>query len=284
MRHSGNGVAAVAVSEAATATRAPFFGSAQEKRPFVQRLFTRIAPRYDWFNRLASCGLDQYWRAQALKRGALQPGQRVLDVCAGTGDLALLAATRQRGNGTVIGLDMNQEMLKYARQKSRAYQATIGPSTPPPLAGSLGMSPQSGEQRNGRLHWLQGDAEALPFPDASFDRVTIGFSTRNLTDLTRGLREMVRVLSPGGRLIILETGRPSNAIVRFGYQAFLFTFARAIGWLLTGEVWPFTYLARSVRGFITPKEFIERLQSTGTSVEYIPLSCGLTSLYVATKP
>ena len=228
-----------------------------EKRTLVQRLFTRIAPRYDWFNRIASCGLDQWWRKIVLTRGGIQPRQRILDVCTGTGDLAILCAKRQHGQGVVIGVDMNSDMLSLARRKQRSQDLAVD--------------------------WLQGDAEALPFASGSFDRVVIGFSTRNLSDLTNGLREMVRVLKPQGRLILLETGFPSHPVVRFGYQAFLFTFARGIGWLLTGKLWPFTYLARSVREFLTPQQVVERLRSVQTTVEYVPLSCGLASLYLATK-
>ena len=229
----------------------------EAKRPFVQRLFSSIAPRYDWFNRLASCGLDQGWRKRAIRLGDVQPAHRVLDVCAGTGDLALLCAVPRRGQIPVVGTDMNAEMLLRAQQKSRARQAPVA--------------------------WVQGDAESLPFASNSFDRVLIGFSTRNLTDLTAGLREMVRVLRPGGRLVILETGRPTNHVVRFGYQAFLFTFARLIGFALTGRLWPFTYLARSVQQFLTPPQMVERLQSVKTQVQYEPLSFGLASLYLATK-
>ena len=229
-----------------------------DKRVFVQQLFTSIAPRYDWFNRLASCGLDQRWRSQALRRGEVDSGQRVLDVCAGTGDLALLIASQQRGRGSVIGLDMNREMLSAARDKQLA--------------------------RGVEISWLQGDAQRLPFPSESFDRVVIGFSTRNLSDLVLGLREMVRVLRPTGRLIVLETGYPRHPLLRFGYQLFLFTVVRLIGWALTGRLWPFTYLARSVQGFLTPAQVVERLQSLATQVQYVPLSCGLASLYLATKP
>ena len=228
-----------------------------EKRPFIQRLFSRIAPRYDWYNRLVSCGLDRGWRRRALAQGGIGATQRILDVCAGTGDLALACAARQQGQGTVIGVDMTGPMLTIAQRKQRAAGVDV--------------------------HWVQADAQALPFAGGTFDRVVIGFSTRNLSDLSLGLREMVRVLRSGGRLIILETGYPSNPIVRFGYLLYLFTVARVIGWLLTGQLWPFTYLAKSVRGFLTPAQFIKRLQDAGTSVEYVPLSGGLASLYVATK-
>ncbi|PIQ83476.1 MAG: hypothetical protein COV75_07285 [Candidatus Omnitrophica bacterium CG11_big_fil_rev_8_21_14_0_20_63_9] len=230
----------------------------EAKRPFIQRLFTRIAPRYDWFNRLASGGLDQRWRRVAIARGGVRPGQRILDVCAGTGDLALLCAQRQGGSGTVIGLDLNAEMLAHARRKPQGQRLRVG--------------------------WCRSDAETLPFADGTFDRVVIGFSTRNLNDLPSGLKEMVRVLRPGGRLIILETGRPSHPLVRAGYQLFLLTGARLIGWLLTGRCWPFTYLAKSVQQFLTPAQFTERLQRVATQVEYIPISYGLASLYLATKP
>jgi len=140
----------------------------EEKRSFVQRLFTRIAPRYDWFNRLASLGLDQRWRRALVSRSGIAPGMRVLDVCAGTGDLAMLCAQRQGGIGEVIGIDMNGAMLSCAHRKQHA--------------------------RGLRIQWLAADAQALPFPANYFDRVVIGFSTRNLSDLAAGLRDMVRVL------------------------------------------------------------------------------------------
>ena len=235
----------------------PLWTRPTPKRLFIHRLFSEIAPRYDWFNRLASCGLDQRWRREALRRGTVERGMRLLDVCTGTGDLALLAAAVQQGQGEVVGLDMNGAMLGAARRK---------------------------EQRRGRaVTWVRGDAQALPFRDGSFDRVLMGFSTRNLNDLMAGLGEMVRALRPHGRLIILETGRPANPIVRLGYLVFLFTGARAIGFLLTGRWWPFTYLARSVRGFLTPHEVVARLQGLGAQVEYVSLSGGLASLYLATK-
>lgn len=234
-----------------------FWRGVGEKRSFVQHLFTRIAPRYDCFNRLASGGLDQRWRSQAILLGGIQPRQRVLDVCAGTGDLAILCARRQAGQGTVVGVDLNAEMLSWAQRKQQQQRLAVA--------------------------WLLGDAEALPFANATFDRVTIGFSTRNLSDLTGGLREMVRVLRPNGRLIILETGRPGHPLMRVGYQLFLWTFVRAIGLIVTGRLWPFTYFARSVRSFLTPQQLVERLQSLSTQVQYVPLSHGLASLFLATK-
>jgi demethylmenaquinone methyltransferase/2-methoxy-6-polyprenyl-1,4-benzoquinol methylase len=131
--------------------------------------------------------------------------------------------------------------------------------------------------------WIRGDTQVLPFRSGEFDRVLMAFSTRNLSDLTEGLREMVRVLRPQGQLVILETGRPANPLLRFGYQFFLFTVARVIGFALTGRLWPFTYLARSVQQFLTPEQLLERLRVAGTDAQYDPLTGGLASLYLATK-
>ena len=244
--------AELAVPSAAAAMTAP------EKRRFIHGLFTRIAPQYDRFNRLASLGLDQHWRRRAVELGEVGSGMRVLDVCAGTGDLSMACARRAGPAGRIIGADFNQPMLRGLTAKAAARQA--------PIAG------------------LQADALALPFREGMFDRVTIGFSTRNLADLPAGVREMLRVLKPGGRLIILETGRPANPIVRWGYELFLGTIVRVIGWLLTGCVWPFSYLARSVKGFLPPQEFVALLERCGARARYVPLSCGLASLYLAAKP
>lgn len=254
--------------------------SGDAKRPFIHRLFTDIAPRYDWFNRLSSCGLDQGWRRVALREGGVGPGQRVLDVCAGTGDLTLLAAEYVGASGSVgRWLPPPSALPAPPRAERGAHGLVVGADM------TLAMLAQA--QRKGRalpVGWLQADALTLPFTDGSFDRVTIGFSTRNLVDLRAGLREMLRVLRPGGRLIILETGRPRNVLVRAGYQLYLFTVARAIGFVLTGKLWPFTYLARSVQAFIAPEDMVRLLASLGTEARYVPLAGGLASLFIAVKP
>ena len=238
----------------ATLAKPVLWGTAEPKRTFVRRLFTTIAPRYDWFNRLASLGLDQRWRRQAIEISGLAPGMRVLDVCTGTGDLALMCEQQLDQAGSVVAVDFTEGMLHSALHKPRAAH----------------------------VHWLAGDAQSLPFGDGSFDRAFIGFSTRNLSDLEQGIRDMLRVLKAGGQLVILETGRPSNRLVRFGHLVFLGTVARVVGLVLTGRLWPFTYLARSVKGFLTPQQVVALLERYGAQARYVPLSWGLASVYVAT--
>ena len=240
-----------------TALLAPHAQDPEAKRAFVQRLFTTIAPRYDRFNRLASLNLDLRWRRRAVALGQIESGMRVLDVCSGTGDFACLCAQRMGGQGLVAGVDFAQAMLRAAVRKS--------------MQAGLAVS------------WLEGDAQALPVRTGTFDRVVIGFSTRNLSDLRLGILEMLRVLKPQGKLIILETGRPSNPLVRAGYRIFLATIARLIGLIVTGRVWPFTYLAKSVKGFLTPAQFVALINDCGAATTYIPLSGGLASLYIAVK-
>lgn len=230
----------------------------EAKRVFIHRLFSTIAPRYDCFNRLASLNLDQGWRRRAVAKSELRDGMDVLDVCTGTGDLALLCADRLQERGRVIGLDFNDDMLRPASHKARRRRMSV--------------------------QWLRGDALALPFRSGTFDRAFIGFSTRNLSDLRVGIQEMHRVLKPRGRLVILETGRPANRLVLAGYLVFLGTVARLIGLLLTGRLWPFTYLARSVQAFLRPSEVVALMDRCGFQASYTPLSMGLASLYLADKP
>lgn len=179
----------------------------------VRSMFDRIAPVYDAMNRVMTAGLDRSWRRLAVE-AVVQPGDRVLDACCGTGDLAVAA---EREGGVVTGLDFSSEMLVRARRKSTS------------------------------VTWVQGDLLALPFADASFDAATVGFGVRNVADLEAGLRELRRILRPGGRLAILEITQPRGALRPF----FSLWFDRIVP--LLGRVLPggkaYTYLPASVRRF-----------------------------------
>jgi demethylmenaquinone methyltransferase/2-methoxy-6-polyprenyl-1,4-benzoquinol methylase len=213
----------------------------------VRRMFDRIAPVYDAMNRLMTAGLDQRWRRITVER-AVRPGDRVLDACCGTGDLAIAAAGR---GGKVTGLDFSERMLDRARAKD--------PS----------------------IEWVRGDVLSLPFPDASFDAVTVGFGVRNVDDLEAGVCELRRVLRPGGLLGILEITRPTGMLAPF-YRVWFDNVIPALGRLLPGGA-AYTYLPASVRRFPPPAELAALLQRNGfDGVRFERFAGGIVALHVGT--
>jgi demethylmenaquinone methyltransferase / 2-methoxy-6-polyprenyl-1,4-benzoquinol methylase len=215
----------------------------------VRRMFDRIAPVYDVMNRVMTVGLDRRWRrltAEAVAR----PGASVLDACCGTGDLALASA----GLGArVTGLDFSERMLERARRK--------GPD----------------------IEWVRGDALALPFADASFDGATVGFGVRNLEDLEGGLRELRRVLRPGGRVGVLEITRPGG-ILRPFYRVWFDGIVPVLGKVLPGGE-AYTYLPASVRRFPGPEDLAGLLRGAGfAGVTYRLFAGGIVALHTAEVP
>jgi demethylmenaquinone methyltransferase/2-methoxy-6-polyprenyl-1,4-benzoquinol methylase len=210
----------------------------------VRAMFDRIAPVYDAMNRAMTLGLDQRWR-RATVAAVVAPGDRVLDACCGTGDLALAAV---RAGGRVTGLDFSERMLDRARQKSTAVE------------------------------WVRGDALALPFEDGTFDAATVGFGVRNLDDLERGLAELRRILRPGGRLGVLEITRPRGLLAPF-YRLWFDGLVPLLGKLLPGGS-AYTYLPASVRRFPGPEELAELLRSAGfAEVGYRLFAGGIVALH-----
>jgi len=214
----------------------------------VRTMFDRIAPVYDAMNRVMTVGLDLRWRRLAAA-AVVRPGDRVLDAACGTGDLAL--ADAEAGAREVVGLDFSQRMLERARRKSSA------------------------------IEWVHGDLLALPFPDGSFDAATVGFGVRNLADLERGLRELRRVLRPGGRLAVLEITRPRGVLRPF----FTLWFDRLVP--LVGRVLPgggaYAYLPASVRRFPVSEELVGLLAQSGfTEVRFRLLGGSIVALHTGT--
>jgi demethylmenaquinone methyltransferase/2-methoxy-6-polyprenyl-1,4-benzoquinol methylase len=190
-------------------------------------MFDRIAPVYDAMNRLMTAGLDQKWR-RATVEAVVRPGDKVLDVCCGTGDLAVAAAA---AGGKVTGIDFSKPMLERAGRKAP------------------------------EIDWIEGDALALPFEDGSFDAATVGFGVRNLSDLDAGLRELRRVLRPSGRVAILEITRPQGLLAPF----YRFWFDGVIP--VAGKVLPggsaYAYLSASVKRFPDPQGLAKLLDEAG---------------------
>ena len=234
--------------------------AAAEKEQYVQTLFDGISRRYDLFNRLASLGLDQGWRRRAIGLAGLKSGRQVLDLGAGTGDLALMAAEAVSPAGCVVALDLSQPMLRLAAAKAARVPAGY------------------------HVRPVTGRAEQLPIPNDTLDAVVSGFVMRNVSDLNRTLAESHRVLRPGGRLVILEFSRPRHPLLRWGHTLWLLTGAPLIGRLTTGARWPFTYLWQSIREFLRPDEFLGRLRAVGFGeATATPLLGGAVVIYQAVK-
>ena len=215
----------------------------------VRGMFDRIAPVYDVMNRVMTVGLDGRWRRLAVAE-VVWPGDRVLDACCGTGDLAVEA---ERRGGRVVGLDFSEQMLVRARRKS------------------------------GAIEWVQGDALALPFSDAEFDAATVGFGVRNLSDLEAGLRELARVLKPGGKLAVLEITRPRGVLRPF-FRLWFDVLVPFAGKVLPGGQ-AYTYLPASVRRFPGPDDLSALFERAGfEAVRYRLLGGGIVALHVGIRP
>jgi demethylmenaquinone methyltransferase/2-methoxy-6-polyprenyl-1,4-benzoquinol methylase len=215
----------------------------------VRGMFDRIAPLYDAMNRVMTAGLDRRWRRLAV-REVVWPGDRVLDTCCGTGDFAIEA---ERRGARVVGLDFSEPMLERARRKS------------------------------GTIEWVRGDALALPFGNAEFDAATVGFGIRNLADLELGLRELARVLRPGGRLAVLEITQPRGFLRPF-FRVWLDVLVPLAGKLLPGGK-AYAYLPASVRRFPGPEDLSAALERAGfANVSYRLLGGGSVALHTAERP
>ena len=214
----------------------------------VRDMFDRIAPVYDFMNRAMTLGLDTRWRRLTVA-AAVRPGDRVLDVCCGTGDLALASS---EAGAHVVGLDFSEKMLARARNKSDA------------------------------VDWVRGDAAAMPFADGEFDAVTVGFGIRNLEDLERGLAEIARVLRAGGRFGCLEITRPRGLLRPF-FRVWFDALVPLAGKVLPGGG-AYTYLPASVRRFPGPEDLAAAFARAGFSkIEWRLLGGGIVALHTAVK-
>lgn len=197
--------------------------AASEKSARVRGVFDSVADKYDLMNDLMSAGMHRFWKRFALSQTGLRPGQRALDVASGTGDLGAGLARQVGPSGLAVLTDINREML--SRGRDRLLDRGIA----------------------GNVAFAIANAECLPFPDHSFDCVTIGFGLRNVTDKAAALASMRRVLRPGGRLLVLEFSQPKLGAVKPLYDAYSFSLLPALGRLVAGDEASYRYLAESIR-------------------------------------
>jgi demethylmenaquinone methyltransferase/2-methoxy-6-polyprenyl-1,4-benzoquinol methylase len=232
----------------------------EEKIDYVVRHFNTVAKRYDFMNTLLSFGIHYLWKRTAIRELNLRRGDRVIDVCGGTGDLAVLAAKAVGPKGRVILYDLNRMMIERGRHK-----------------GSASFFRRA-------IDYVQGDAERITFADHSFDATMVGFGIRNLTHMEGGFKEMYRVLKPGGRIMCLEFSRPTAPLFRWLYDVYSFSVMPLLGQILVGSRQAYTYLPESIRVFPSPDRLTEILEELGfVDVVQRKLTNGIAMIHVGVK-
>jgi demethylmenaquinone methyltransferase/2-methoxy-6-polyprenyl-1,4-benzoquinol methylase len=222
----------------------------------VNELFAGIARRYDLLNDLQSLGLHRRWKGRLIRLAGPRPGLRALDVCCGTGDLARALA---RGGADTVGLDFSDAMLDVAAERRRAERSV--------------------------LRFVRGDAQRLPFGDGSFDIVTVGYGLRNLASWEAGVREMQRVARPGGRLLVLDFGKPDNSLWRGLYFGYLRFFVPLLGWAFGGSGRAYAYILESLAHYPAQRSLALRMSQLGlANVRVINLLGGAMAIHYAEKP
>lgn len=225
----------------------------------IGEMFSEIAPRYDFLNRLLSLGVDRRWRREAVSEMLPPSGGRHLDLATGTADMAL-EILRQKGNAaSVAGSDISAEMMRIGREKCRRAGA------------------------GGRVSFVRAPGESLPFRDGAFDSACVAFGIRNVVDRERGLREMCRVVRPGGRVVVLEFSTPRSAVFGAVYRFYFTRLLPRVGGLFSRRS-AYAYLPDSVLSFPDPPAFAAMMRAAGcASVAVRPLTLGIVTLYVGTR-
>lgn len=246
------------------ALKTTHFGNKQvpeeEKKGRVKDIFTSIAGKYDLMNDLMSFGTHRLWKRFVLDKTGLRPGESAIDVAGGTADLAMLMARKVGEDGRVVVYDINMEMIAIGRDKciDRGFVKDI--------------------------EFVQGDAETIGFEDNTFHCATIGFGIRNVTHLETALKELMRVVKPGGRIICLEFSHPTSRIFGKIYDIYSFKVIPEIGNLITGNREAYTYLPESIRNFPSQEEFKKMMENIGLfKVRYYNLFNGIAAVHIGIK-
>lgn len=257
-----------------------------DKAGRVRRMFNAIAPRYELVNTLFSAGRDAYWRRRAVELACVRGDDDVLDVACGTGDFA--RAFIQAGPRRVVGCDFAHEMLIRAVGTIEGrLPGAEAPGNFRPPSGRKGTRTRGGERETDSpvAPWIEADALRLPFADGSFSITSCAFGVRNFDDLDAGLREMHRVLRPGGRAVILEFMRPTNAVIRRVYEFFTNrVMPLAASWVSGDRSGAYRYLPRSVVTFLNADQMCAKLHTAGfVQATATPLTWGVVTVYVAAR-
>jgi demethylmenaquinone methyltransferase/2-methoxy-6-polyprenyl-1,4-benzoquinol methylase len=236
----------------------------------IRRMFGEISPRYDFLNHFLSGGTDWYWRWRTVRAVPPCGDAPILDVCTGTGDLALAYWRKSRGKLPVVGADFTREMLMIAEKKAANEAAK-----PQASEGAVAARPV----------FFQADTQRLPFADGQFQIVCVAFGLRNVTDTERGLREMIRVCQPGGRVAVLEFSLPGNRVLRGLYTWYFRNVLPRIGQLLArNSQSAYNYLPESVSGFLYGEKLAALMKECGlATVTFTPLTFGIATLYIGEK-
>ena len=230
-----------------------------DKHRYVREMFDAIAPTYDRLNSVLSGPLHHYWRRVATKQARLKPGDSALDVCTGTGDFALELAKAVGDTGHIDATDFSAPMLEIGKAKAQA-------------------------KHRANTAWAIADTQALPFADDSFDAVTVGFGIRNVADVPRGIREMARAAKPGGTVVILEFGQPTNKTFDAVYRWYSKHVMPRIGGLVSGRKSAYEYLPESVAAFYTRAEIADFMRGAGLdNVTVTDLTFGTVVIHCGTK-
>ena len=232
----------------------------KDKAGLVGQVFDSVATRYDVMNDLMSAGIHRVWKRFTIELSGVRRGHRVLDIAGGTGDLAAKFAPMVGDQGEVVLADINSSMLSVGRDR------LIDRGVP------------------GNLYYVQADAQYLPFPDDHFDCITIAFGLRNVTDKDLALRSMLRVLKPGGRLLVLEFSKPENPLLERAYDAYSFGLLPMMGRLVAGDSDSYQYLAESLRMHPDQDTLREMMENAGfASCDYHNMTGGIVAVHRGTK-
>jgi demethylmenaquinone methyltransferase/2-methoxy-6-polyprenyl-1,4-benzoquinol methylase len=240
-----------------------FYKPGEQRAARVGELFATIARRYDLINDIQSLGIHRLWKRRVLQLARPQPGERALDLCCGTGDLTLALA---KHGANVIGLDFSDAMLAVAKEKA-SHRGAV-------------MAAQSS-----KIEFIRGDAQQIPFPENTFDVLTIGYGLRNLADLDAGLRDMLRVTRPGGRLVALEFGKPENSAWRGIYFSYLKFALPIFGKIFCRNSAAYAYILESLNHYPAQQAVAAKMAALGwQNIRVFNLTGGVMSIHCAEKP